>query len=32
MIKAVYDNMNAKEFKQKYFVGIDDDVTHMSLD
>ena len=32
MVKAVYDNMNAAEPKNKYAVGVDDDVTHESLD
>ncbi|MCF8125525.1 MAG: pyruvate:ferredoxin (flavodoxin) oxidoreductase [Desulfotignum sp.] len=32
MIKAVYDNMNAVSPKNHFTVGIDDDVTHTSLD
>ena len=32
MIKAVYDNMNAKKSKNHFTVGITDDVSHTSLD
>lgn len=32
MIKAVYDNMNAATPKEHFTVGINDDVTHTSLD
>ncbi|MEX1313972.1 MAG: transketolase C-terminal domain-containing protein, partial [Desulfotignum sp.] len=32
MIKAVYDNMNAMAPKNHFTVGIDDDVTHTSLE
>lgn len=32
MIKAVYDNMNADTPKEHFTVGINDDVTHTSLD
>jgi len=32
MVKAVYDNMKAAEPKNKFTVGINDDVTHTSLD
>jgi len=31
MIKSVYDNMSSNDFKQKFFVGIEDDVTNLSL-
>ena len=31
MIKVVYDNMTASEPKKRFTVGINDDVTHMSL-
>jgi len=32
MAKAVFDNLNAKDPKMRYVIGIDDDVTHTSLD
>jgi pyruvate-ferredoxin/flavodoxin oxidoreductase len=32
MVKAVYDNMNAKKQKNHFTVGITDDVSHTSLD
>lgn len=32
MIKAVFDNLNAKEPRLQYVIGVEDDVTHMSLD
>ncbi len=32
MVMAVLDNMSAKDQKNHFTVGIDDDVTHMSLD
>ena len=32
MVKAVYDNLDAKEPKNHFTVGIVDDVTHLSLD
>lgn len=32
MIKAVFDNLNAKEPKLQYVIGVEDDVTHTSLD
>jgi pyruvate-ferredoxin/flavodoxin oxidoreductase len=32
MVKAVYDNMMAPQPKNHFTVGIDDDVTHTSLD
>ncbi len=32
MVKAVYDNMNQKDPKNHFVVGITDDVTHTSLD
>jgi len=32
MVKAVYDNMNAAKPMNKYAVGVNDDVTHNSLD
>ena len=32
MAKAVFDNLNADNPRMKYVVGIDDDITHSSLD
>jgi len=31
-IKAVFDNLDAKDMKKEFTVGIDDDVTHLSLE
>jgi len=32
MVKAVFDNLNAAEPRMQYVVGIEDDVTHSSLE
>lgn len=32
MVKAIYDELNSKNPKQEFTVGINDDVTHLSLD
>lgn len=32
MIKAVFDNLNAEQPKLQYVIGVEDDVTHTSLD